>query len=158
MSNLAKIPSDWRLDTATAAMTVLPRNVLPLMSSSAILSDREREITNAIDATALLEQIQRGQWTAEEVAVAFCKRAAVAHQLVNCLADIDFVGAIADARRLDLHFQSTGKIVGPLHGLPVSIKVTSQVSLGSPRAVLTGDSGLDGCQRPPPHYGVYLLG
>ncbi|KAL7893303.1 amidase family protein [Trichoderma sp. TUCIM 5745] len=122
MSNLAKIPSDWRLDTATAAMTVLPRNVLPLMSSSAILSDREREITNAIDATALLEQIQRGQWTAEEVAVAFCKRAAVAHQLVNCLADIDFVGAIADARRLDLHFQSTGKIVGPLHGLPVSIK------------------------------------
>lgn len=77
-----------------------------------------------IDATALLEQIQRGQWTAEEVTVAFCKRAAVAHQLVNCLADIDFVGAIADARRLDLHFQSTGRIVGPLHGLLVSIKVS----------------------------------
>lgn len=158
MSNLAKIPSDWRLDTATAAMTVLPRNVLPLMSSSTILSDREREITNAIDATALLEQIQGGQWTAEEVTVAFCKRAAVAHQLVNCLADIDFAGAIADARRLDLHFQSTGRIVGPLHGLPVSIKVTSQISFGSPMVGLIGELGLDGCQRPPPHYGIYLLG
>jgi hypothetical protein len=117
MSSLTKIPSYCRLDTATAAMTVLPRNVLPLMSSSAILWNREREITNVIDATALLDQIQRGQWTAEEVTVASCKRAAIAHQLVNCLADIDFVRAIADARRLDLHFQSTGRMVGPLHGL-----------------------------------------
>lgn len=78
-----------------------------------------------IDATALLEQIQRGQWTAEEVTVAFCKRAAVAHQLVNCLADIDFVGAIADARRLDLHFQSTGRIVGPL-GSSMAVLLGSQ--------------------------------
>lgn len=30
--------------------------------------------------------------------------------------------AIDEARKLDSHFKQTGKIVGPLHGVPISVK------------------------------------
>lgn len=124
-SIIAKIPTHWRLDTSAPPAVSLPRNVLPLISLSGKLSDHELEITSVLDATALLQQIHSGRWTAEEVTVAFCKRAALAHQLVNCLMDIDFDGAIARAKQLDQHFKETGKPLGPLHGLPVSIKVNT---------------------------------
>jgi amidase len=39
--------------------------------------------------------------------------------------DIDFDGALAQAKALDVRFKQTGKVVGPLHGLPISIKVLS---------------------------------
>lgn len=54
--------------------------------------------------------------------MAFCKRAAIAQQLVNCLSEVCFDEAIARAKELDTVFRETGKLVGPLHGLPVSIK------------------------------------
>lgn len=66
--------------------------------------------------------LHRGEWSAEEVCLAFCKRAAIAHQLVNCLTEICFDTALALARAQDASFKASGKIVGPLHGLPVSIK------------------------------------
>ena len=43
------------------------------------------------------------------------------------------------ARRLDAHFEETGKVVGSLHGLPVSIKVIStDISLLGLAKVSTG--------------------
>lgn len=54
---------------------------MPLISG--ILNETECEITSKYDATALLEKLKAGVWTVEEVTVAFCKRAAVAHQLVR---------------------------------------------------------------------------
>ncbi len=41
---------------------------------------------------------------------------------VNCLTEICFDEAITLAEKLDADFKRTGKLVGPLHGLPVSIK------------------------------------
>lgn len=41
---------------------------------------------------------------------------------VNCLTDICFDEAIETARSLDESFRQSGQVVGPLHGLPVSIK------------------------------------
>jgi len=87
------------------------------------LTARELEITCVQDAVALLEKIHSKEWSAFEVTVAFCKRASIAQQLVNCLMDIDFEGGIRRAKELDEYLASTGKVVGPLHGLPVSIKV-----------------------------------
>lgn len=75
------------------------------------------------DATALLAKIHSKEWSAFEVTVAYCKRAAIAQQLVNCLMDIDFEGGMQRAKELDEHLALTGKVVGPLHGLPVSLKV-----------------------------------
>lgn len=45
----------------------------------------------------------------------------MSHQL-NCLSDAFFDEAIESAKALDDHLNRTGKVVGPLHGLPISLK------------------------------------
>jgi Asp-tRNA(Asn)/Glu-tRNA(Gln) amidotransferase A subunit family amidase len=50
------------------------------------------------------------------------QRAAVAQQALNCLTEIFFNEAIQRAEFLDDEFQKTGRPIGPLHGLPVSLK------------------------------------
>jgi len=40
----------------------------------------------------------------------------------NCLSETLFDSAIKRARELDAHFEETGKTVGSLHGLPISLK------------------------------------
>lgn len=107
-------------------MSNLPRNVIPIFASAGILSPREIEITTSQDATTILERIRQRAWSAEEVTRAFCKRAAMAHQLVRCLMDVDFEGAIQQARNLDAYQAESGQVVGPLHGLPISLKVLFQ--------------------------------
>ena len=87
------------------------------------LSQRDIEITQTIDATTLLEKVHKKQYSAEEVATAFIKRATLAHRLTNCLMDVDFETGLERAKGLDHYLETTGEIVGPLHGLPISIKV-----------------------------------
>ena len=53
---------------------------------------------------------------------AFCHVAAIAQDLTNCLTEILFDEALRRAAELDRHLDETGQVVGPLHGLPVSIK------------------------------------
>ena len=50
------------------------------------------------------------------------QRAAISHQVTRCIAEPLFPSAIERARQLDEHLQRTGKPVGPLHGLPISVK------------------------------------
>jgi amidase len=90
--------------------------------SSGILTSREVEYTSTLDATAILQKISSSTWLAKDVMIAYCKRAAIAHQTVNCLTEICFNEAIAEATRQDKVFAETGKVIGPLHGLPISIK------------------------------------
>jgi amidase len=40
----------------------------------------------------------------------------------NCLTEIFVDRALARAKELDEHLEKTGKVVGPLHGLPISLK------------------------------------
>ncbi|KAK0121883.1 hypothetical protein ONS95_010161 [Cadophora gregata] len=116
----ARIPVEWRLTEFPLAGTI---DVRPVASTCGILSGRELKITgNSYDATSLASAIANGIYSAEEVAVAFCKRAAVGHQLCNNLTEIMFLDAIDEAKRLDQYFQETGKTVGPLHGLPMTFK------------------------------------
>ncbi|KAG2068235.1 general amidase [Suillus decipiens] len=60
--------------------------------------------------------------TSVDVTTAFYKRAIIAHQLVNCLTEIFVDHALAQAAELNDHFKRTGKVVGSLHGLPISLK------------------------------------
>ncbi|CAL5873023.1 uncharacterized protein PFLUO_LOCUS7292 [Penicillium psychrofluorescens] len=61
-------------------------------------------------------------YSSHEVTLAFCKRAAIAQQLVNCLSEIFFNRALEAAQRLDTEYATSGIPRGPLHGLPVSLK------------------------------------
>ncbi|KAI2827572.1 hypothetical protein CBS147343_4898 [Aspergillus niger] len=114
---LDAIPQKWRIQRA-----VLPVDVTGEFIQG-YLTPREIEITEA-DAVAITTQTTSGNWSAVEVTEAFCHRAAIAHQLVNCLHEIFFEDAIQVAKELDEHLAATGKPKGPLHGLPTSVPVT----------------------------------
>ncbi|KAF2757566.1 general amidase [Pseudovirgaria hyperparasitica] len=86
-----------------------------------LMSGRERLITEA-STVDLAHSLQQGEYTATEVCLAYCKRAAFAHQLNNCLHEIFFDDAIELARVYDDYYMTNGKTIGPLHGLPVSLK------------------------------------
>ncbi|OQV02269.1 hypothetical protein CLAIMM_07499 isoform 1 [Cladophialophora immunda] len=128
----AKIPSEWRLEDDLITSSI--SNVSDVISKSKILSESELMMTSVGDATELLVHLRTGEWSAEATMRAFCKRAALAHQLVNCLTAIRFNEAIDAARKLDNHLKSTGSPMGPLHGLPLSVKdhlnVTGERSTG----------------------------
>ncbi|KAJ5902467.1 hypothetical protein N7495_002995 [Penicillium taxi] len=79
-------------------------------------------ITDIDSVAVLLQGIQRGDIAAEQVVRAYIKRAAVAHQLTNCLTEVLFEDALQQARQLDEDFNVTWKIKGPLHGIPITLK------------------------------------
>ncbi|KAI0652389.1 general amidase GmdA [Trametes meyenii] len=85
------------------------------------LSPREHTIVH-LDATALADAIRRGLYTAVEVLTAFAQVATIAQDLTNCLTEVFFDEGLARARELDRYLAETGNVVGPLHGVPVSIK------------------------------------
>ncbi|KAL3427906.1 acetamidase [Phlyctema vagabunda] len=86
-----------------------------------ILDQRELEITS-MTATSLLKGIHEEKYSAVEVTTAFCKRAAIAHQATNCLALVLFEQALKDAEALDEYMRVNHRPIGPLHGLPISVK------------------------------------
>ena len=85
------------------------------------LNNREYEIVH-LDATALLERIRTRNYTCVEVIDACWKVAVAAQDFTNCLTEISIDAARERAKELDEYLERTGQVVGPLHGLPVSIK------------------------------------
>lgn len=111
------IPTEWLLSETT--LNNLPTNVIDIAQLS--LSVREIELTT-LDASGLAAKILAWEATSVEVTRAFCHRAAIAHQLTNCLTEIFFDEALEQAAQLDAILEKTGQPVGPLHGVPVSLK------------------------------------
>ena len=112
------IPEKWRLSAIPSVQK--QRDVTgPFICQ--FLSTEDMEITET-DAVDIVEKTSSGIWTAEEVVVAFCYRASLAHQLTNCLHETFFQAAVEDARRLDEYYAQHKAPIGPLHGLPVSLK------------------------------------
>merc|ERR1712000_657806 len=106
----ASIPQEWRV--------TIPQDVkstLSLPQETNVLTETELQITNT-SATELVKQLGAGQLTSVAVTTAFCKRAALAHQAVNCLHDFFPDAALARAKELDQYLAEHGKPVGPLHG------------------------------------------
>ncbi|KAF3386419.1 Acetamidase [Penicillium rolfsii] len=110
------IPKEWRIKELPAE-----DSVFDFPAKSGLLTDHELSITES-SATDLVQQLAEGKLKAVEVTIAFCKRAALAHQLVNCCLEFFPEMAIAQAKELDAYFVSHKKPVGPLHGLPISLK------------------------------------
>ncbi|KAH3671163.1 hypothetical protein OGAPHI_000874 [Ogataea philodendri] len=86
-----------------------------------IMSDREIEITE-MSASKLVELLTSGNLTSVEATRAFAKRATAAHQLVNCCMEMFIEEGLERAQYLDDYYKKTGKPIGPLHGLPISVK------------------------------------
>ncbi|KAH7325552.1 amidase [Stachybotrys elegans] len=120
----ALIPQEWRLPT-TITSKVSPESTysaFDLLKEAALLTDRENDITENNTATSLTAKIASGELSSYDVAAAFCKRAALVHQLTNSLTEIFFDKALERARWLDEYFAKEGKTVGPFHGLPITLK------------------------------------
>lgn len=113
-------PDEWKLDQAIIDSLTPTSCVLDIPKNCGILAAKEIQITE-IDASVLLDRLSLGEYTSCEVTLAFCKRAAIAHQLTNCLTDLFHEEALEYAKDLDEKFKKSGP-VGRLHGLPVSFK------------------------------------
>src|ERR1700712_1060068 len=72
----ATIPQEWRLKLAATE-----DNVMDYPKKSGILTDEEIAITES-SATDLVAKLAKKELTSVAVTTAFCKRAALAHQLV----------------------------------------------------------------------------
>ncbi|EMD59855.1 hypothetical protein GGP41_009009 [Bipolaris sorokiniana] len=123
-SVFAKIPKDWLLPTSQTSQYTETSSisVLDVPRTCGILTEKELEITENYDATDLVKMMAERQLKSTEVVMAFCKRAAVAQQCLNCLTEIMFDEALARARECDEYLEKEGKVLGPLHGLPISLK------------------------------------
>ncbi|OAL35291.1 NAD(P) transhydrogenase, mitochondrial [Fonsecaea nubica] len=91
-----------------------------------ILSDRQLQLTD-LTVSELIPRLLSGYTPAVEVTEAFCARAAIAHQLLNCLTDFFLEEAIARAKAIDAEFAQHKAPVGVLHGIPIAIKDTYEV-------------------------------
>ncbi|KAJ5650657.1 uncharacterized protein N7484_004380 [Penicillium longicatenatum] len=118
-ATLDAIPEKWRIQGPVPPATEVRDVTGPYIQQ--YLSRREIEITES-DAVDIAAQTTSGNWSAVEVTEAFCHRAALAHQFVSCLHEIFFDAAIEDAKKLDAYFAEHKAPIGPLHGLPVSLK------------------------------------
>ncbi|GAO18379.1 hypothetical protein UVI_02009900 [Ustilaginoidea virens] len=116
----AAIPTRWTIPSLTLneaiRSTQRPVDLLPRF-----LSHHEMQIT-ALGAAELASKIRNFELSCIQVAEAFCHRAAVAQQLTNCLTETFFSEAMNQARKLDAILKASGEPVGPLHGVPVSVK------------------------------------
>ena len=117
----ASIPAEWRLPSD--APFDPDSRPIDIFKRPGLLSPEELAITEQ-NATELLEKLHKGALSAVSATKAFAKRAAVAHQVVNCLTEFFPDEALKRAAELDEIYQKTGRPVGVLHGLPIAIKVS----------------------------------
>ncbi|EXJ91447.1 hypothetical protein A1O1_04559 [Capronia coronata CBS 617.96] len=136
--------ADWRaaaqekrqqLDESIPASFCLPEALLqqvhsehgpyserPTLLDSGILTKLDIEITSIVNVPVLLKRIATKRYSAVQVAEAFCKRASLAQQFTSCLTELWYDAAIKRARWLDDYQRREGRVIGILHGLPVSLK------------------------------------
>ncbi|KAJ5737666.1 uncharacterized protein N7483_002791 [Penicillium malachiteum] len=124
----SRIPTEWKLSDGFMAKFSAPLSEnkndfirTAAIRESGILTARELKITEQYTVAELISALAIGSLTSVEVTLAYCKRAAVAQQLVSCLTETMFEEAQKRAQYLD-DLKAQGKPAGPLHGLPVSIK------------------------------------
>ena len=75
------IPTEWRI-SADKLPSSNQANVTDFPAKSGILSKDELKITESF-ATEIIENVADKTWKAGDVTRAFCKRAAIAHQVVG---------------------------------------------------------------------------
>jgi amidase len=97
----------------------VPKNVTKLAEE--LLDPTVTHITNLLpeDLVALLTA---GQVSAVDVSTAFLQRAALSQGLANCVTELLSERALRRAKELDDYYEKHQRSIGPLHGLPISVK------------------------------------
>lgn len=132
----SSVPKQW-----LASKEKLPKDdqhdVSKFPYEAGTMTEEELMITEQ-DGASLLKHYAEGTWSVEQVTTAFLKRAVLGHQLVGSVIEIksetdlrklnfatEFLAetALDAARALDAYFRETGSLRGPLHGIPISVKV-----------------------------------
>ncbi|EPE36703.1 Amidase signature (AS) enzyme [Glarea lozoyensis ATCC 20868] len=79
-------------------------------------------LTHIDDIDKLIHLLATGETSAETVTREYIHRATQVHKTTNCLTEINFDAALGKARSLDTYFKTNHALVGPLHGVPVTVK------------------------------------
>ncbi|PVF95671.1 amidase [Serendipita vermifera] len=124
--DIAKEAQDYR-DASIARVTPeiphppvnLPKNVMGIPRE--LLSQNEIQITETVPEV-LLQLMASGQLSVTTVCTAFLRRAGLAQRLTNCVTELLPERALSRAKFLDDYFTQHGRPIGPLHGLPISVK------------------------------------
>jgi amidase len=112
------IPSAWLVDKHL----LHGHNFMDLPKKCPSIVSKEELFITEQRAVDILSRIHSRKWTSYQVTLAFCKRAALAHQATNCLAVVLFTSALERAKELDVYMETHGRPIGALHGLPISVK------------------------------------
>ncbi|KAF0321263.1 amidase [Colletotrichum asianum] len=110
------IPAKWKLDVSLVRELTEANGgrllELDPARRSGVLGDVELDITESYSALELVNEMALGRLTATQT---------------SCLTESFYVEAIARAKSLDDYYRENGKTIGPLHGLPISLKDTFKV-------------------------------
>ena len=96
-------------------------NALKYLYDEKLLTEEEFAITDC-SAVELTGKIAAKHYSSVQVFKAFAKRATICHQLTNCAMELFVDEGLERAKYLDEYLEKNGKPIGPLHGLPVSLK------------------------------------
>ncbi|EHY52325.1 Acetamidase [Exophiala dermatitidis] len=97
----------------------LPLNVTSIPRE--LLNEAELKITES-PPEELLKFLASGELSSVDVTTAFLRRAGIAQKLTNCVTEVLPHSAIQRAKYLDDYLAEHKKPIGPLHGLPISVK------------------------------------
>ncbi|KAL8964845.1 MAG: hypothetical protein Q9197_006783, partial [Variospora fuerteventurae] len=86
-----------------------------------LLAENEVLITQTAPEN-LVESLAIGKLTCIAVVTAFLRRAGLAQKLTNCITELLPEEALRRAKYLDDYYHEHNRPIGPLHGLPISVK------------------------------------
>ncbi|SCU83492.1 LAFA_0D03928g1_1 [Lachancea sp. 'fantastica'] len=109
---VAEIPAEEVLDSEPIDAT----------SFLSLLSPQERTIVGDLTIEDLTQKQLSGELTAVEITRAFIKASIVAQLTTNCVMQFMIPEALQRAQELDDYLQTNKKLVGPFHGVVVSLK------------------------------------
>jgi amidase len=111
----------------SAVKKYLPKSDSPSLALTAneilpYTDEKVKQITATSELSVLQKRLGDGTWTAEQVTSAYIQRAAAVHEATNCFTEVLFDEALESARRLDEYFRKNGHVIGPFHGIPITVK------------------------------------